>query len=132
MRAVDIPLAIQWHDGMLLSPQHFQEADRRSERLLAYHAGHAAQYHWGVVHLELDLVHPQRHVLRRPDPQVHGLALFDLHHDTSGAERRRGGPVAAELEGDAFDETINGYHDFRHNGGKGNHNFCGVAIILSS
>ena len=35
------------------------------------------------------------------------------------------------LEGDAFDEVINGYHIFRHNGGKGNHNFRGVAIILS-
>ncbi len=35
------------------------------------------------------------------------------------------------LEGDTFDEVINGYHVFRHNGGKGNHNFCGVAIILS-
>ena len=35
------------------------------------------------------------------------------------------------LEGDVFDETINGYHVFRHNGGKGNHNFRGVAIILS-
>jgi hypothetical protein len=35
------------------------------------------------------------------------------------------------LEGDAFNEVINGYHIFRHNGGKGNHNFHGVAIILS-
>jgi hypothetical protein len=35
------------------------------------------------------------------------------------------------LEGDAFDEVINGYHIFRHNRGKGNHNFHGVAIILS-
>jgi exonuclease III len=35
------------------------------------------------------------------------------------------------LEGDAFNEVINGYHDFRHNGRKGNHNFRGVAIILS-
>ena len=35
------------------------------------------------------------------------------------------------LKGDVFDEVINGYHVFRHNGGKGNHNFCGVAIILS-
>jgi hypothetical protein len=34
------------------------------------------------------------------------------------------------LEGDAFDEVINGYHVFRHNGGKSNHNFRGVAIIL--
>jgi hypothetical protein len=36
------------------------------------------------------------------------------------------------LEGDAFNEVINSYHVFRHNGGKGNHNFRGVAIILSS
>jgi hypothetical protein len=35
------------------------------------------------------------------------------------------------LEGDIFDEVINGYHIFRHNGGKGNHNFRGVAIKLS-
>ncbi len=35
------------------------------------------------------------------------------------------------LEGDTFDEVINGYHIFRHNGGKGNHNFHRVAIILS-
>ena len=35
------------------------------------------------------------------------------------------------LEGDALDEVINDYHVFRHNGGKGNHNFRGVAIILS-
>ena len=35
------------------------------------------------------------------------------------------------LEGDVFDEIINGYHIFRHNGGVGNHNFRGVAIILS-
>ena len=35
------------------------------------------------------------------------------------------------LEGDAFDEVINGYHVFRHNSGKDNHNFRGVAIILS-
>jgi hypothetical protein len=35
------------------------------------------------------------------------------------------------LEGDVFDETINGYHIFRHNREVGNHNFHGVAIILS-
>lgn len=29
--------AIQWHEGMLLRPQHFQQADRRIEQLFAYH-----------------------------------------------------------------------------------------------
>jgi hypothetical protein len=35
------------------------------------------------------------------------------------------------LEGDVFDEIINGYHFFHHNGKLGNHNFPGVTIILS-
>jgi len=51
--AADVPLAIQWHDGMLLSPQHFQEADRRTERLLAHHIAHVSPYHFGIVTLKL-------------------------------------------------------------------------------
>jgi hypothetical protein len=35
------------------------------------------------------------------------------------------------LEGDAFDKVINSYHIFRHNEGEGNHNYRGVAIVLS-
>jgi hypothetical protein len=35
------------------------------------------------------------------------------------------------LEGGVFDEVSNGYYVFRHNGDLGNHNFCGVAFILS-
>jgi hypothetical protein len=35
------------------------------------------------------------------------------------------------LKGDVFDEIINGYHVFCHNGGLGSHNFGRVAIILS-
>ena len=35
------------------------------------------------------------------------------------------------LEGDVFDEVINGYHIFRHNGDLGSHNFHRVAMILS-
>ena len=53
-RAGEVPAAIQWHDGMLLSPQHFQESARRFERLLDYHLGHAAPFHHGVHHLEID------------------------------------------------------------------------------
>lgn len=30
--AKDVPQAIQWHDGMQLSPQHFQESFHRVER----------------------------------------------------------------------------------------------------
>ncbi len=52
----DIPEAIQWHEGMLLAPQHFQQMSLRNEELLHYHTHLAAPYHWGVVHLKVDPV----------------------------------------------------------------------------
>ncbi len=48
------PDAIQWHEGMLLAPQHFQQWSLRSEALLAYHLGAAAPFHWGVQRLAID------------------------------------------------------------------------------
>lgn len=53
-RAEEVPDAVQWHDGMLLSPQHFQESARRFERLIDYHMAHSAPYHHGVHHVEID------------------------------------------------------------------------------
>lgn len=50
----DLPDAIQWHEGMLLAPQHFQQADLRGEGLLHYHVGVASPFHWGVRRLRID------------------------------------------------------------------------------
>lgn len=47
---------IQWHEGMMLSPQHFQQAERRHQQLLNYHINHLAPYHWGVEHLKFDQI----------------------------------------------------------------------------
>lgn len=52
--ARDLPDAIQWHEGMLLAPQHFQQANSRLEGLLAYHTAAAAPFHWGIRTLDLD------------------------------------------------------------------------------
>ncbi len=52
--AYDLPDAIQWHEGMLLSPQHFQQAALRNEILLDYQLSMTAAYHWGVHELEID------------------------------------------------------------------------------
>ncbi|MFO0762731.1 MAG: type VI secretion system baseplate subunit TssK [Byssovorax sp.] len=52
--AKDVPHAVNWHDGLLLSPHHFQESWRRSERLLEFHLGYAAPYHFGVKELSID------------------------------------------------------------------------------
>ncbi|HEV7921528.1 MAG TPA: type VI secretion system baseplate subunit TssK [Thermoanaerobaculia bacterium] len=54
--ARDVPPAIQWHEGMLLAPQHFQWLSLRHETLLHYHAAAISPFHWGVRHLVVDNV----------------------------------------------------------------------------
>ncbi|MDD2390582.1 MAG: type VI secretion system baseplate subunit TssK [Desulfobacterales bacterium] len=54
--ANNLPGAIQWHEGMLLSPQHFQQLSIRQEELLYYHLMAAAPFHWGVRRLKIDQV----------------------------------------------------------------------------
>jgi len=50
----DVPEAIQWSEGMMLAPQHFQQLARRGEELLAYHVLTAAPFHWGIRRFEHD------------------------------------------------------------------------------
>ena len=46
--------AIDWHEGMLLMPQHFQVSSSRSEELAVFH-GHASNpYSYGVSHIMID------------------------------------------------------------------------------
>ena len=54
--AREVPPPVQWHEGMLLAPQHFQQSSLRHELLVHYHAAAAAPFHWGVRHLEIDPV----------------------------------------------------------------------------
>lgn len=54
MLAEEIPPAIQWHEGMLLAPQHFQQGFGRHESLAQYNALAAAPYAWGARRLTLD------------------------------------------------------------------------------
>ena len=48
--------AIQWHEGMLLLPQHFQQNDLRQRELLHFHVSQVAAFHWGVGHYAIDPV----------------------------------------------------------------------------
>ena len=52
--AKDLPDAIQWHEGLLLAPQHFQQLARRHEELVAYHVLAGLPYGWGVRDIEFD------------------------------------------------------------------------------
>jgi type VI secretion system protein ImpJ len=56
INAREVPPPIQWHEGMLLAPQHFQQLSLRHELLVHYHAAATSPFHWGVRHLEIDQV----------------------------------------------------------------------------
>ena len=47
---------IQWHEGMLLLPQHFQQADQRMQDLLHFHMASISPFHWGVKGYKVDPV----------------------------------------------------------------------------
>ncbi len=49
-----IPHAIQWHEGMLLAPQHFQQLALRHEALVQYSALAISPYLWGIRRLKFD------------------------------------------------------------------------------
>ncbi|TWT97767.1 hypothetical protein Pla108_19190 [Botrimarina colliarenosi] len=47
-------LPIHWHEGMFLTPQHFQAADRWQDRARALGARWDHHYNWGVRSIEID------------------------------------------------------------------------------
>jgi type VI secretion system protein ImpJ len=49
-----LPAPIQWHEGMLLLPQHFQQLDIRTQQLLRYHLSQLTPFYWGVDSLQFD------------------------------------------------------------------------------
>jgi len=48
MNAYEIPDAIQWHEGLLLTPQHFQQMSSRHEALVQYGNLMVSPFGWGV------------------------------------------------------------------------------------
>jgi len=54
MTAPQLSDRIQWHEGMLLTPQHFQQEGARIDALLAWQTLAATPYGWGVRSLAVD------------------------------------------------------------------------------
>ena len=44
---------VEWHEGMLLAPQHFQLASARLDSLLAWQQLHVAPFGWGVINFRI-------------------------------------------------------------------------------
>lgn len=108
MGAHDIPDSIQWHEGLLLTPQHFQQLSLRHEALLQYSTASIAPFYWGVRYFKIDPTSLVGGVLRvleleavMPDCLVvsHGLRRSDdLQVDlTPYAEEMKVKPMPVHL-----------------------------------
>lgn len=119
-RAKDLPDAVQWHEGMLLAPQHFQQLARRQEDALAYHVLAGMPYCWGVRKLDIDVGLLGAGTLRvneleaiMPDglivahsPDIPGTELLELSLEPY-AERLAQGALVVFL---AVEKTGNRFH----------------------
>jgi type VI secretion system protein ImpJ len=54
INAKEIPNSIDWHDGLLLTPQHFQQMSLRQEALLQYNTAMIAPFYWGIRYLKIE------------------------------------------------------------------------------
>ena len=50
-----IPNRVQWHEGMLLSPQHFQVESARVDNMVAWHTIAINSYNWGIRKCKFDV-----------------------------------------------------------------------------
>lgn len=46
--------SILWHDGMMLTADHFEQLTGRLEKIIWYHTQQIKPYYWGVTNLEID------------------------------------------------------------------------------
>ncbi|NMM44342.1 type VI secretion system baseplate subunit TssK [Rhodospirillaceae bacterium KN72] len=102
--ARELPDAIQWHEGMLLAPQHFQQLAVRGEELVAYHALTASPFHWGIRHLKIDPVQLVSGVLRVLELEAvmpDGLIVSHMQGDEEPLEIDLT-PIQSDLAGDGL------------------------------
>ena len=55
---------VQWHEGMLLTPQHLQQSDFYHHQILTHVLRQVTPYYWGIHHLRLDESQLSHGVLR--------------------------------------------------------------------
>lgn len=85
MNAYEIPDAIQWHEGLLLTPQHFQQLASRHEALVQYGTSLIAPFCWGVrrfKHHAISLPAGKLRVLELEAIMPDGLVVVHGLHDS--------------------------------------------------
>lgn len=89
MNAYEIPDAIQWHEGLLLTPQHFQQLSSRHEALVQYGTSLIAPFCWGVrrfKHHAISLPAGKFRVLELEAVMPDGLVVAHGLHDPARDE----------------------------------------------
>jgi type VI secretion system protein ImpJ len=84
-----LPDRIQWHEGMLLSPQHFQLESGRVDALIAWHAIAGQPLGWGVRRLVIDeslLINGVVRVLQLEALMPDGMAVSYSVEDAGGLD----------------------------------------------
>lgn len=75
--------AVRWHEGMFLTPQHFQAADRWNARQRSLGSQWDEQYPWGIRSIEIDqdALANHRLVVRRLQARMPGGSLLCFPED---------------------------------------------------
>lgn len=84
--ARELPEAIQWHEGMLLAPQHFQQSFLRQEEVLHYHLMAIAPFHWGIRRIKIDEALLVNGTLRVTDLEAVMPDGLVIYHPSPGGE----------------------------------------------
>lgn len=87
MDAHHIPESIQWHEGLLLTPQHFQQMSLRQEALLQYVSAGLAPFSWGVRHYSIDEASLAGGTLRVDELEAVMPDCLVVSHDARRGER---------------------------------------------
>ncbi|MFN3259395.1 MAG: type VI secretion system baseplate subunit TssK [Pikeienuella sp.] len=105
--AADVPDAVQWSEGMLLAPQHFQQDAKRGEMAANYRLRATRPFAWGVREIAFDLDAPANGFVnvRRLDALMPDGLIVAFRHDAEGEEALEIGlneGEAAALKGDVW------------------------------
>lgn len=89
--------AVHWHEGMFLTPQHFQAADRRSARLRQLGSQWDTHYNWGLrtIEIDADALVNHRLVVSRLQARMHDGTLLSFPEDASLPVLDLQGPLQA-------------------------------------
>ena len=65
-----LPFGVHWYEGMLLTPQHFQQTDHYFSELIRFWASSFSKNFWGILDLEIDLFALPQGIFRLQKAQV--------------------------------------------------------------